>query len=38
MLLQEKFYSRRLKNDALKQFAKHQGIIEKIADKLTPSN
>lgn len=27
-----------LKNDALKQFAKHQGIIEKIADKLTQSN
>ena len=26
------------KNDALKQFAKHQDIIEKIADKLTQSN
>lgn len=27
-----------LKNDALKQFAKHQDFIEKIADKLTQSN
>lgn len=27
-----------LKNEALKQFAKHQGFIEKIADKLTQSN